>query len=77
MEICLFQGRKEIILIYSDRRSLKYLKDKIETFSFAVKDYMTLKIINTKVYCSAKPKSISSHLIRRSKLKSAHVVRWF
>jgi len=74
MKYCLFQWRKEIIRFYSDRISLKYLKIKLETFSFAVKLY-DLKITIRKVYCSGN-QEYSSHVISGSKLHAAHVVRW-
>jgi len=57
MKYCLFQWRKEIIRFYSDRISLKYLKIKLETFSFAVKLY-DLKITYTQSILQWKPKSI-------------------
>jgi len=48
---------KEIIRFYSDRISLKYLKIKLETFSFAVKLY-DLKINLYAKYIAVETKSI-------------------
>jgi len=39
MKYCLFQWRKKNNTIFSDRISLKYLKIKLETFSFRCKLY--------------------------------------
>jgi len=75
MKYCLFQWRKEIIRFYSDRISLKYLKIKLETFSFAVKLYDLKNNLYAK-YIAVETQEYSSHVISGSKLHAAHVVRW-